>query len=95
MSTNKVYGDLKRLKLRLNTNHYELINNKKGIDENFQLDFQSPYGCSKGASDQYVIDYKRIFNLDTYVVRQSCIYGPYQYGMEDQGWLSWITMRSI
>ncbi len=95
LSTNKVYGDLKRLKLRLNTNHYELINNKKGIDENFQLDFQSPYGCSKGASDQYVIDYKRIFNLDTYVVRQSCIYGPYQYGMEDQGWLSWITMRSI
>ena len=84
LSTNKVYGDLKRLKLRLNTNHYELINNKKGIDENFQLDFQSPYGCSKGASDQYVIDYKRIFNLDTYVVRQSCIYGPYQYGMEDQ-----------
>ena len=64
LSTNKVYGDLKRLKLRLNTNHYELINNKKGIDENFQLDFQSPYGCSKGASDQYVIDYKRIFNLD-------------------------------
>ena len=58
LSTNKVYGDLKRLKLRLNTNHYELINNKNGIDEKFQLDFQSPYGCSKGASDQYVIDYK-------------------------------------
>ena len=81
--------------IKLKGNRYEFVDHKKGIDENFQLDFQSPYGCSKGASDQYVIDYKRIFNLDTYVVRQSCIYGPHQYGLEDQGWVSWMTICSI
>tara|TARA_B100000686_G_C16700061_1_gene922843 strand:+ start:118 stop:1143 length:1026 start_codon:yes stop_codon:yes gene_type:complete len=95
LSTNKVYGDLTKANIKLKGNRYEFVDHKKGIDENFQLDFQSPYGCSKGASDQYVIDYKRIFNLDTYVVRQSCIYGPHQYGLEDQGWVSWMTICSI
>lgn len=95
LSTNKVYGDLKKLKIKSSKNRYELLSDKSGIKENHNLDFHSPYGCSKGASDQYVIDYKRIYNLDTYVVRQSCIYGPNQYGMEDQGWISWITMCSI
>ena len=95
LSTNKVYGNLNYLKLKAKKTRYEFIKLKKGIDENYNLDFHSPYGCSKGAADQYVSDYNRIFNLDTYVVRQSCIYGPHQYGLEDQGWVYWMTICSI
>jgi CDP-paratose 2-epimerase len=61
---------------------------QEGIPENYPLDFHSPYGCSKGAGDQYVIDYARIYGLRTLSFRQSCIYGPRQFGVEDQGWVA-------
>jgi len=59
------------------------------------MDFHSPYGCSKGAGDQYVRDYHRIYNLSTVVFRQSCIYGPRQFGIEDQGWVAWFVIAAI
>jgi CDP-paratose 2-epimerase len=65
---------------------------RKGITETEPLDFHSPYGCSKGAADQYVHDYARIFGLKTVVMRQSCIYGPHQFGIEDQGWVAWFLI---
>lgn len=95
LSTNKVYGNLNSLKLKTKKYRYDFANKKNGIDENCNLDFHSPYGCSKGSADQYVIDYKRIYNLDTYVIRQSCIYGPNQYGLQDQGWVAWFMICSI
>ena len=64
------------------------------IKETQELDFSSPYGCSKGASDQYVRDYSRTYNLKTVVFRMSCIYGPNQWGTEDQGWISWFIKKS-
>lgn len=66
-----------------------------GVSERQQLDFHSPYGCSKGAADTYVRDYGRIYNLPTVVFRQSCIYGPHQYGIEDQGWLAWFIISLL
>ena len=96
LSTNKVYGDMNRLKIKENVKNFTFDKkNQKGINENYPLSFHSPYGCSKGAADQYVIDYRRIYNLKTFCIRQSCIYGPYQYGIEDQGWLAWIILRAI
>lgn len=96
LSTNKVYGDMDRLKIRENNNNYSFDKkNRNGIKEDYPINFHSPYGCSKGAADQYVIDYRRIYNLNTFCVRQSCIYGPYQYGIEDQGWVAWIILRAI
>ena len=74
---------------------YYFPNIRKGINENQSLDFHSPYGCSKGSADQYIIDYSRIYNLNTYCFRQSCIYGVNQFGLEDQGWISWIISRAI
>lgn len=66
-----------------------------GIPETFPLDFHSPYGCSKGAADQYVRDYHRIYGLRTVVFRQSCIYGPRQFGLSDQGWLAWFVLAAL
>ena len=66
-----------------------------GISETEPLDFHSPYGCSKGSADQYVLDYARIFNLKTVSLRQSCIYGERQFGIEDQGWLAWFIIATI
>jgi CDP-paratose 2-epimerase len=68
---------------------------KSGIPENRCLDFHSPYGCSKGAAEQYVHDYYRIYGLKTVVLRQSCIYGTRQFGVEDQGWISWFVIASL
>lgn len=82
-STNKVYGDLKHLK------------NFSPVDESTPLDFISPYGCSKGASDCYFIDYHRIYGLKTVVFRQSCIYGEHQLGVEDQGWVAHFTKQFL
>jgi CDP-paratose 2-epimerase len=75
-------------------NRYDYQSYPYGISEDVQLDFHSPYGCSKGAADQYVRDYSRIFNLPTVVLRQSCIYGPNQFGIEDQGWVAWFTIAT-
>jgi CDP-paratose 2-epimerase len=66
-----------------------------GIGEDQPLDFHSPYGCSKGAGDQYVRDYARIYGLRSVVFRQSCIYGPRQFGVEDQGWVAWFLIAAV
>ncbi|MEW6171422.1 MAG: GDP-mannose 4,6-dehydratase [Candidatus Omnitrophota bacterium] len=76
-------------------NRYKYKNYPNGIPENRILDFHSPHGCSKGAADQYVRDYSRIYGLKTVVMRQSCIYGPHQFGVEDQGWVAWFTIASV
>jgi len=89
-STNKVYGDLDYLEISESEERYNFNSNIIGIDEDTSLDFHSPYGCSKGSADQYVLDYARIYNLNTTSFRQSCIYGPRQFGSEDQGWISWF-----
>ena len=94
-STNKVYGALENIPLKKNEYRYDFLNLKKGINEKSNLDFHSPYGCSKGAADQYVNDYSRIFKIDSYVLRQSCIYGQNQFGIEDQGWVAWFLIASL
>ncbi|MCM8768784.1 MAG: GDP-mannose 4,6-dehydratase [Candidatus Omnitrophica bacterium] len=94
-STNKVYGELADLKLIEGKTRYRCSGNFRGIDENRNLDFHSPYGCSKGTADQYVRDYHRIYGLKTVVFRQSCIYGPHQFGNEDQGWVAHFIIRAI
>ena len=66
-----------------------------GVPETRPLDLYSPYGCSKGIGDQYTIDYARIYGLNTIVFRQSCIYGPHQFGTEDQGWVAWFAIRAM
>lgn len=91
-STNKVYGGLEDLKIIEKKSRYAFKDLPFGISESRTLDFHSPYGCSKGAADQYVRDYSRIYGLKTVVFRQSCIYGPHQYGVEDQGWLAWFII---
>jgi CDP-paratose 2-epimerase len=92
-STNKVYGDYKN-NLTENETRYS-YKDYSCVNEDVILDFHSPYGCSKGSADQYVRDYSRIFNLKTVVLRQSCIYGPNQFGIEDQGWVAWFTIAGV
>lgn len=96
-STNKVYGDLSRHKLKKNKQikRYENLIFPRGVTESEKLDFISPYGCSKGAVDLYFIDYYRIFSLNTVVFRQSCIYGPHQIGVEDQGWVAHFAKQFL
>ncbi len=94
-STNKVYGRMDDVAVVEQDARYAYRDLAHGVPETRALDFYSPYGCSKGTGDQYVIDYARIFGLRTLVFRQSCIYGPHQFGMEDQGWLAWFTIRAL
>jgi len=94
-STNKVYGGLEHLAVCQRNGRYEYAEHPDGVDENEPLDFHSPYGCSKGAADQYVRDYARIYGLRTVVFRQSCIYGERQFGVEDQGWVAWFTIAAL
>ncbi|MGH7794688.1 MAG: GDP-mannose 4,6-dehydratase [Candidatus Binatia bacterium] len=94
-STNKVYGNLEGVKVTEARNAYSLQDLPNGIAENRLLDFHSPYGCSKGAADQYVLDYARIYDLQTVVFRQSCIYGRRQFGIEDQGWVAWFVIAAV
>jgi CDP-paratose 2-epimerase len=91
-STNKVYGKLGGLPITETPTHYTLADWPNGIAESQPLDFHSPYGCSKGAADQYTIDYARVYGLRTVNFRQSCIYGLRQFGVEDQGWVAWFTI---
>jgi CDP-paratose 2-epimerase len=93
-STNKVYGQLADLSFGDVNGRGAFNSVGQGISEERQLDFHSPYGCSKGAADQYVRDYHRIFGLNTVVMRQSCIYGPRQFGREDQGWIAWLMIAT-
>ena len=97
-STNKVYGNLNDVEMIPNETRYhpsdkEIENN--GIDEGRSLDFHSPYGCSKGAADQYILDYARSYGLKTAVFRMSCIYGPHQFGTEDQGWVAHFLISAL
>jgi CDP-paratose 2-epimerase len=97
-STNKVYGELNDVPLRVNGDRYEPQDSalrQRGIGESRPLDFHSPYGCSKGAADQYVIDYARTFDIPAVVFRMSCIYGPRQFGTEDQGWVAHFLIQAL
>jgi CDP-paratose 2-epimerase len=94
-STNKVYGDLADIAVAEGQESYYFPDLPNGVPESQILDFHSPYGCSKGAGDQYVRDYHRIFGVPTVVFRQSCIYGPHQFGIEDQGWVAWFVIAAI
>ncbi len=97
-STNKVYGDLCDLEMRLEDGGYAPVDamvRRYGVGEDRPLDFHTPYGCSKGAADQYVLDYARSFGLPGAVLRMSCIYGPRQMGTEDQGWVAHFLIRAL
>jgi CDP-paratose 2-epimerase len=94
-STNKVYGAMEEVPVIRDGDRYRYQNLPSGVSEEHSLDFHSPYGCSKGAADQYVRDYARIYGLRTVVFRQSCIYGPHQFGNEDQGWIAWFMRRAL
>lgn len=93
-STNKVYGGLDEFEVEESETRYRYADAPRGVPETAPLDFHSPYGCSKGAADQYVRDYHRIYGLPTIVFRNSCIYGPRQFGVEDQGWLAWFVIAA-
>lgn len=97
-STNKVYGDLDDIPLIIDEKRYKPAvaeMESSGINETRILDFHSPYGCSKGAADQYIKDYARIYDLPTVIFRMSCIYGPHQFGTEDQGWVAHFLIKAI
>lgn len=93
-STNKVYGGMEEVKVLEEESCYSYADYPEGVPESMPLDFHSPYGCSKGCGDQYVRDYQRIYGLPTVVFRQSCIYGPRQFGVEDQGWVAWFIIAA-
>jgi CDP-paratose 2-epimerase len=93
-STNKVYGEMTSVGVVERDGRYDYQSLPDGVSEENNLDFHSPYGCSKGSADQYVIDYHRIYGLRTTVFRQSCIYGYRQFGAEDQGWVAWFMIAS-
>ena len=94
-STNKVYGGMEELEYKIEDDRWTCPISARGVPESRPLDFHSPYGCSKGAADQYVRDYARIYDLRTVVLRQSCIYGNRQFGIEEQGWIAWFTLAAL
>jgi CDP-paratose 2-epimerase len=94
-STNKVYGDFKQLSIEETDKRYLCKEYPDGIDENYPIDFHSPYGCSKGSADQYLLDYYRIYNIKTVVFRHSSMYGGRQFATYDQGWIGWFCQKAI
>ncbi|MFH1819664.1 MAG: NAD-dependent epimerase/dehydratase family protein [Pseudomonadota bacterium] len=94
-STNKVYGDLEQFTYLDTTTRYECVEYPRGFDEGIALDFRSPYGCSKGAADQYMLDYARIYGLRTVVFRHSSMYGGRQFSTYDQGWVGWFCQKAV
>ena len=94
-SSNKVYGELEDCELVEPPTRYEPAPAKNGIDEHARLEFFTPYGCSKGAADQYMLDYARDFGLNTVVFRHSTIYGGRQFSTFDQGWVGWFCQQAI
>ncbi|MFH1832138.1 MAG: GDP-mannose 4,6-dehydratase [bacterium] len=95
-STNKVYGKIENRPVTEEKDCYRYQDlSYDGVSEKQHLDFYSPYGCSKGIADQYTLDYARIYGLKTVSVRQSCIYGPHQFGIEDQGWIAWFIIAIL
>jgi CDP-paratose 2-epimerase len=94
-STNKVYGKMADLPIVERAGRHAYADMPDGIPETRSLEFYSPYGCSKGTGDQYMLDYHRIYGVPTVVMRQSCIYGPHQFGIEDQGWVAWFAIQAM
>lgn len=94
-STNKVYGDFEYLDYEETPTRYICKQYPNGFDEKVNLDFHSPYGCSKGSADQYMLDWARIFGLKTVVFRHSSMYGARQFGTYDQGWISWFCQKAV
>lgn len=94
-STNKVYGDFEYFNYDETPTRYVCREFPNGFDESVHLDFHSPYGCSKGSADQYMLDYARIFKLNTVVFRHSSMYGARQFGTFDQGWISWFVQKAV
>ncbi len=94
-STNKVYGETENIKVIRTKSRYQYQEPQFAVSEKQLMDFYSPYGCSKGAADQYVRDYSRIYGLRTIVFRQSCVYGPHQFGNEDQGWVAHFAISAL
>ncbi|WP_312687700.1 CDP-paratose 2-epimerase [Kosakonia sp.] len=93
-STNKVYGDLEQFTYNELETRYVCAEKPNGFDETTQLDFHSPYGCSKGAADQYMLDFARVFGLNTVVFRHSSMYGGRQFATYDQGWVGWFCQKA-
>ena len=94
-STNKVYGDLENYRYEETPTRYLCVDHPNGFDESVPLDFRSPYGCSKGAADQYMLDYARIFGVKATVFRHSSMYGSRQFATYDQGWIGWFVEKAI
>ena len=95
MSSNKVYGSLEYVDIVEIASRYDAPHFQDGFSENTKLDFHGPYGCSKGAADQYLNDYRRIYGLRTVSLRQSAVYGPFQKPMSDQGWLAFMIQEVV
>ena len=93
-SSNKVYGDLEYLEYIEKDTRYISKKYPRGFNESLSLNFQSPYGCSKGAADQYILDYAKMFDLNTVVFRHSTIYGSRQFSTFDQGWIGWFCQKA-
>ncbi len=94
-STNKVYGDLEQYTYRETETRYVCEEFPNGFDESVPLDFRSPYGCSKGTADQYMLDFYRIFGIKTVVFRHSSMYGSRQFATYDQGWVGWFCQKAV
>lgn len=94
-STNKVYGDLEQYDYEETETRYRCCQHPNGFSETTSLEFHSPYGCSKGAADQYILDYARIFKLQTTVFRHSSMYGGRQYASYEQGWIGWFCQKAL
>lgn len=94
-STNKVYGDLEQYHYLETEKRYLCAEYPHGFDETIPLDFRSPYGCSKGAADQYMLDYSRIYGIKTIVFRHSSMYGGRQFATYDQGWVGWFCQKAL
>ena len=94
-STNKVYGDLEQYNYRETDTRFVCDEWSNGFDESVPLDFRSPYGCSKGAADQYMLDFARIYGIKTIVFRHSSMYGGRQFATYDQGWVGWFCEKAV
>jgi CDP-paratose 2-epimerase len=94
-STNKVYGDLRQYSYEEKETRYVCVQKPNGFDENTPLEFHSPYGCSKGSADQYMLDYARIYALKTIVFRHGSMYGGRQFATYDQGWIGWFCQKAV
>jgi CDP-paratose 2-epimerase len=94
-STNKVYGDLEQYRYAEEATRYVCVDRPAGFDETTPLDFATPYGCSKGCADQYMLDYARTFGLNTVVFRHSSMYGGRQFATIDQGWVGWFCRQAL